>query len=156
MDSRIKTAAQQLAEARVKGRAHLASFDLKHHDSLWGMKVFSWYNASANEAAELILQLDNPVIWIMSSELSYDYRDLSNSILGQVDVVLAFGGSNKALRQELEPKLGFYSRKETLAEALALLKSVANSGSTLLFAPGIERLNERWRDEFEAFLDTNK
>jgi len=155
MDSRIKTAAQQLAEARAKGRAHLASFDLKQHDSLWGMKVFSWYNASANEATELILQLDNPVIWIMSSELSYDYRDLSNSILGQVDVVLAFGESNKALRNELEPKLGFYSRKETLAETLAVLKSVANSGSTLLFAPGIERLNNSWRDEFEAFLDRN-
>jgi len=148
MESRIKTTAQQLAEARIKGRAHLTSFDLKQHNALWCMKVYSWYNSSAHEATELIMQLDNPVIWVVSSNLVYDYRDLSNSILGQVDVVLAFGESNKALRQELEPKLGFYSRKETLAETLALLKSVANSGSTLLFAPVIERLNERWRDEF--------
>ncbi len=156
MESKTKTAAQQLAEARAKGREHLSSYDMKSHKNLWGMKVFSWQNSTMDEALELIMQLDNPVIWVVSSESEYDFAQLSSWISSEVDVVLSFGSSNKFMRQQLESKLGYYTRKDSLKEALALVKSVANHGATLFFAPGVGKMSEEWRGEFEGFLAENE
>ena len=152
MDLRIKTAAQQLAEARAKGREHMSSFDITLHDNLWGMKVYSWQNATADEAIEFIMQLDSPVIWITSSEAEVDFSELSNWMASTVDVVLSFGTSNKMMRQYLEPKLGYYNRKDTLLETLQLVKSVANPGATLFFSPGLGKMSDAYKTAFEQFL----
>lgn len=152
MEAKQKTAAQILAEARAKGRVHLAHFELRKHGDLWGMHTYSWMNAGWQETLELLTQLENPVIWLLSSEEANNFLHFAEMISREVHAVIAFGPSSTALRTALEGKVAFYTRKDSFSEALQVMKSVANPGYTLLVAPGNNKLNIEWTAAFDEFV----
>jgi hypothetical protein len=155
MEAKQKTTAQLLSEARAKGRAHLKHFELRQHPKLWGMNTFSWMNAGWQETLELLTQLENPVIWLVSSDESLNLHKHAEFIQSEVHAVIAFGPSNAMLRNALEGKIAFYTRKDDFQSALQVMKSVANPGYTLLVAPGNNKLNNEWMAAFEEFVAAN-
>jgi hypothetical protein len=156
MKTNTKTLAQQIAEARMKGRAHLNSYDLKEHTPLWGMKVWSWQNATPHELLEIATQFDKPVIWIVSSEIRYNFELIKSWVNKEIGSVISFGPSNREMRKGLEPVLGFYTRKDNLKDALDTIKLVSNTGTLLFFAPGLGKMNSEWHEQFEQFLLENQ
>jgi hypothetical protein len=152
MEAKQKTTAQVLAEARAKGRAHLEHFELRKHADLWGMKTFSWMNAGWQETLELLTQMENPVIWLVSSEEADHLQQHAEMISREVHAVIAFGPSSTVLRNSLEGKVAFYTRKDSFHEALQVMKSVANPGYNLLVAPGNNKLNTEWTATLDEFV----
>jgi len=155
MEAKQKTNAQLLSEARAKGRRHLENFELREHAPIWGMKTYSWMSAGFEDTLELLTQLDNPVVWLVSADLNVDFSRVSEFIQQEVHAVIAFGSSNKGMREALEGKVAFYTRKDDFHEALHVMKSVANPGYTLLVAPGNSKLNSTWSSDFEDFLSSH-
>lgn len=133
-----------------------ANKHLTQHEDFRGMKVYSWSGANINESLEAIQNLNNPLIWVMSSEMEHDFNAERPWLNKEVEAVISFGKANKKLRRDLEGQLTFFTRKNNLLEACEILSAVAHEGNSVFFSPGNGKNNKALEQEFLAYLKKNK
>lgn len=133
-----------------------ANKHLTQHEDFLGMKVYSWAGANLHECFDALKQLDNPVIWIMSSDLEHDFNEERAWLCNEVEAIISFGEANKKLRYDLEAQVTFFTRTNDIEEACKMLTKVAHEGNTVFFAPGLSSRAKELETAFVNFIKDNK
>lgn len=150
------TLVNSLLDARKSTLDKINKDTIQFHGEVFGMKVYSWTKAKMEESLNAIKNLDNPVIWVMSSETNHDFSEDKLWLANEVEAIISFGAKNKQMRYDLESNVAFYARKNDLNGALELLKSVSNPGNTVFFSPGKGETARLWESEFQNFVNGEK
>lgn len=150
-----KTLQDSLLSARQNALKE-ANKHLTQHEDFRGMKIYSWSGANLNECFDALKQLDNPVIWIMSSDLEHDFNEERPWLNQEVEAIISFGQANKKFRYDLEAQVTFFTRKNDILEACEMLTKVAHEGNTVFFAPGLGTKAKAMETTFLNYLKDNQ
>jgi UDP-N-acetylmuramoylalanine--D-glutamate ligase len=111
------------------------------------------YNDSAavriDLVAESLLSFDEPVIWIMDSNMEMEgLFELRDIVKASVKTLIAVGEKSDDVHSTLWPSLGFFISAANWSESLNCAVSAAKANDSILFSPGT-----RARDPFANFQE---
>lgn len=152
MEKPIQTGVdERLLDARRQSLKEANSTSIRPHGKLWGMDVFSWFNADAEMISNTLHAFPFPVIWVGNKKDIMEAVNSDESLFSNLHGIIIYDGSVFEMGDDLLSKFTNCVGTNSLEEACGMIHLLKAPHKVLLFTSNGEYWEEN-KFKFEQFL----
>lgn len=154
METKNNFGVNPLVQARTEALEN-QEFSLRPLGKLWGMDVFTWYNASCENIASTIDAFPFPVIWFSTAETITQMLKHDAELMKSIQWLGQYNTASMQIPQQVARVIPLVTSTENLSDSLTLLRHNKQEKFALLFTT----CGEGWKtykQQFEDFVSINK
>jgi hypothetical protein len=150
METKKHVDVNQLVHAREKALSQ-EQFALRPLGKLWGMDVFTWYNASCENIASTIAAFPFPVIWFANARLVEQMQVHDVDLLKSLHWLGQYDSAKMLIEGKIAAYIPLVTTTENLNDSLTFLKDNKQEKHALLFTANGPNWND-YKTAFEQFV----
>ncbi len=154
METKNNVGVNPLVQARTEALEN-QEFSLRPLGKLWGMDVFTWYNASCENIASTIAAFPFPVIWFSAAETITQMLKHDAELMKSIQWLGQYNTASMQIPQQVARVIPLVTSTENLSDSLTLLRHNKQEKFALLFTTSGEGW-KTYKQQFEDFVSINK
>jgi len=142
---------EQLLRARNEGLKLFRDSSMRPHGKLWGMDVFSWFNAEPSSIANTLHSFPFPVVWVGNGRDIKEALTEQEVVLSNLRAVVIYDSNIFNFNDSWLDGLKNCAGTQTVEDAFEFVKMLKAPQTVLIFTASGEKWEEQ-KESFEEFL----
>lgn len=142
---------ERLLDARRQSLKEANSTSIRPHGKLWGMDVFSWFNADVDLISNTLHAFPFPVIWVGNKADIMEAVNTDESLFSNLHGIIIYDGSVFEMGNDLLSRFTNCVGTNSIEEAFGMIHLLKAPQKVLLFTSNDQYWEEN-KFKFEQFL----